>query len=253
MFEDRCYVIAEAGSNHDGKFEQAVELIEIAAEANADAVKFQCLAPLERRWLPDLKLLAEVNQIDFLATPFDPEAVAFLDRLDVPAIKIAAPELVNLELIEAAAETGRPLILSTGMADLSEIQGVINAAAGMSIAPVTLLQCTTRYPTPAHQANLRAMETMRQAFSVPVGLSDHTLGINVPIAAATLGANVIEKHFTLDRTLEGPDHPFAVEPDELKAMVEGIREAEAALGDGRKDGPQEGERVESRGRRLRWG
>jgi N,N'-diacetyllegionaminate synthase len=246
------YVIGEAGSNHDGDVNQAVKLIEIAAEAGANAVKFQCIPPLERKWMPMLKDEAEYAGIDFLATPFDLDAVAYLDELDVPAIKIAAPELVYLELMEAAAATGRPLIISTGMATMKEIDQALTTARVLGDDDVTLLQCTTRYPTPANQINLRAMETMRDRYRIPVGLSDHSLGIAVPIAAAALGASIIEKHFTISRDLEGPDHPFAIEPHELKAMVDGIREVEQALGDGRKDGPVEGERVESRGRRLRW-
>jgi sialic acid synthase SpsE len=249
------YIIAEAGSNHDGDYRQATKLIDIAAGAGADAVKFQCIPPLERDWMPELQNHASESGIDFLATPFDIDAVAELDALGVPAIKIAAPELVNLQLIQAAAETGRPLILSTGMATMDEVhRAVIEAvtAGRFTDDDLTLLQCTTRYPTPSHQVNLRAMQTMRERFGVNVGLSDHTLGIAIPIAAAALDASVIEKHFTISRDLEGPDHPFAVEPDELKAMVQGIRDVEKALGDGVKDGPLEGELVENRGRRLTW-
>ncbi len=242
-----CYIIAEAGSNHDGDYGQACELIAIAAETGADAVKFQCIPPLKREWMPDLKWTAETFDIDFLATPFDLDAVSYLDNLDVPAIKIAAPELVYLELIEAAANTGRPLIISTGMATEDEI--------GIALGycdKVTLLQCTTRYPTPASQINLRAIEEMSIRFQVPCGLSDHSLGIAIPIGAAARGANIIEKHFTISRDLKGPDHPFAIEPHELNKMVQGIREVEKALGDGRKDGPVEGELTENRGRRLSW-
>jgi sialic acid synthase SpsE len=250
------YVIAEAGSNHDGDFRQAVELIEVAVEAKCDAVKFQCIPPLERGWMPALQAMARDRGIAFLATPFDLDAVAYLDSLDVPAIKIAAPELVYLELIEAAAKTGKPLIISTGMATVGEIEQALETADLASDLPegahVTLLQCTTRYPTPAHQINLRAMEAMRNGWHTAVGLSDHSLGIAVPIAAAALGASIIEKHFTISRDLKGPDHPFAIEPHELKAMVDGIREVEKALGDGRKDGPVEGELTENRGRRLTW-
>ncbi len=250
------YVIAEAGSNHDGEYGRALDLIHIAADAGADAVKFQCIPPLERDWMPALKDSATNDDIDFLATPFDLDAVAYLDKLDVPAIKIAAPELVYLKLIKAAAATGRPLIISTGMATVDEIETALERADLASDLPegahVTLLQCTTRYPTPASQINLRAMEAMRNAWNTEVGLSDHSLGIAVPIAAAALGASIIEKHFTISRDLKGPDHPFAIEPHELKAMVDGIREVEQALGDGRKDGPVEGELVENRGRRLHW-
>ena len=244
----RCFVIAEAGSNHDGKYEQATRLIDAAVEAKCDAVKFQCLPSFPREWAPRLKMYAEREGITFLATPFDVEAVVELDKLDVAAIKIASPEIVNLDLVKVAAQTNRPLLLSTGMAKLGEVDKALWTAAWRDIV---LLQCTTRYPCPPEQANLQAMDTMRDAFQIPVGLSDHTLGIAVPIAAAALGAAVIEKHFTLDRGLEGPDHSYAVEPRELREMVASIRKVEAAWGDGRKR-PQDGELTEARGRDLRW-
>jgi N,N'-diacetyllegionaminate synthase len=158
---------------------------------------------------------------------------------------------VDLPLIRAAAATGRPLLISTGMAVMAEIEDAVRAAFDAGAAGVGLMQCTSVYPAPPERMNLRAMETMERAFKVPVGLSDHSLGIAIPIAAAALGAAFVEKHFTLDRTMEGPDHPFAVEPDELKAMVTGIREAQRALGDGRKDGPspEEAEEMYPLGRR----
>jgi sialic acid synthase SpsE len=152
-------------------------------------------------------------------------------------LKVASFEIVDLPLIRAVAATGRPLIISTGMATLGEIEDALGAARDGGATAVGLMQCTSVYPAPAHLANLAAMATMRQAFAVPVGLSDHTLGIAVPIAAAALGAAFVEKHVTLDRTMTGPDHPFALEPDELRAMVAGIREAHEAHGDGRKAGP----------------
>jgi sialic acid synthase SpsE len=179
-----------------------------------------------------------------MSTPFDFEAIAELDRLDVPALKIASFELVDLPLIRAAAATGRPLLLSTGMAVLGEIEDAIAAAVEGGAPAVGLMQCTSVYPAPDETINLRAMTTMEAAFGLPVGLSDHSLGIAVPIAAAALGAAFVEKHYTLSRRLQGPDHPFAVEPDELRAMVAGIRTAQAALGDGRKTGPSAQEREE---------
>ena len=160
------------------------------------------------------------------------------------SFKIASFEIVDVMLIRRAAETGRPLIISTGMALMGEIEDALRAAAQGGATEVGLMQCTSAYPAPPERANLRAMATMRAAFGIPVGLSDHTLGVAVPIAAAALGPAFIEKHFTLDRTMTGPDHPFALEPSELRAMVQGIREAEAALGDGRKDGPSPEESVE---------
>ena len=246
-----CYIIGEAGSNHDGKLDQALELIEVAADARCDAVKFQCIPPFQRDWWEDLDERADNLGLDLLATHFDVEAVRFLQEMGVPLLKIASPEIINEALLNEAAGTGLPVILSTGMASIGDIDAALSRR-GRHWFEVALLQCTTRYPAPPEQANLRAMDTMRQAFGFPVGLSDHSLGTAIPIAAVALGAAVVEKHFTLDRTLEGPDHHYALEPVELKAMVEGIRQVEQALGDGRKDGPQEGEMVEARGRQLTW-
>jgi sialic acid synthase SpsE len=261
------YVIAEAGSNHNRDLEVARRLIDVAAEAGADAVKFQTYSgdriysrktpkfkylegisdkspaelleeiSLPREWQEPLSDHARDRGIHFFSSPFDHEAVAELDALDVPVLKIASFEIGDLPLIRRAAETGRPLLISTGMATMEEVGEAIDAAVGAGAGSVGLMQCTSVYPAPVERANLRAMATMRDAFGVPVGLSDHTAGIVVPIAAAALGAAFVEKHLTLDRTMEGPDHPFAVEPEELAAMVAGIRDAQAALGDGVKDGP----------------
>ena len=269
-----CYVIAEAGANHNRDLEVAKRLIDVAAEAGADAVKFQTysgeriyssktpkfeyLAPitdkppaelleeisLHREWQRELAEHASSRGIQWFSSPFDLEAVAELDALDVPALKIASFEIGDLPLIEAAARTGRPLLVSTGMAVMGEIEDALGAAEAGGGSALGLMQCTSVYPAPAARANLRAMDTMRGAFGVPVGLSDHTEGVAVPIAAAALGAAFVEKHFTLDRSMTGPDHPFALEQGELEAMVRGIREAESALGDGRKAGPSEEERKE---------
>jgi sialic acid synthase SpsE len=275
------YVIAEIGANHNRDLDVARELIDMAAEAGADAVKFQTysgsriyssktpkfayLAPitdkspaelleeisLPREWQPILAEHARQRNVHFFSSPFDHEAVRELDELDVPVLKIASFEIVDLPLIRAAAATGRPLLISTGMTVLGEIEDALRAAAEAGGTAVGLMQCTSVYPAPVERINLRAMETMRAAFGVPVGLSDHSTGISVPIAAAALGAAFVEKHFTLDRTMAGPDHPFAVEPDELKAMIRGIRDVQAALGDGRKDGPspEEAEEMYTLGRR----
>lgn len=276
-----AYVIAEAGANHNRDLGIARELIDVAAEAGADAVKFQTysgerlystrtprfqhFAPLAeqgaaellerislpREWQAELRDHASARGIDFFSTPFDEQAVAELDALGVPALKIASFEIVDPKLIAAAARTGRPLLISTGMATLGEVEDALRDAAAAGATAVGLMQCTSVYPAPPERANLRAMATMRTAFGVPVGLSDHTTGIAVPIAAAALGAAFLEKHFTLDRTMEGPDHAFALEPAELRAMVAGIREAQAALGDGRKrgPGPEEAEENYALGRR----
>jgi sialic acid synthase SpsE len=270
-------VIAEAGANHNRDLAIARELVEVAAEAGADAIKFQTysgtslysskapgfeyLAPvsdktpselleeiaLPREWQVELRDHAAARGIAFFSSPFDEDAVAELDALDVPAMKIASFEIVDPALIAAAAHTGRPLLISTGMATLGEIEDALRDATAAGAKEIGLMQCTSVYPAPPERANLRAMATMRAAFGVPVGLSDHTTGIAVPIAAAALGAAFVEKHFTLDRTLEGPDHPFALEPSELKAMVAGIREAQVALGDGHKRGPSPEESKEMYG------
>jgi N,N'-diacetyllegionaminate synthase len=262
-----CFIVAEAGANHNRDMDMARRLIEMAAEAEVDAVKFQTYSAetlysrktprftylkdvankdtwqlikdieLPREWQPELAEYARQQGLLFLSTPFDFQAVDELEALRVPAFKIASFELVDLPLIRHAAAKGKPMILSTGMADYGDILDALRTCQEMGNSQVVLLQCTSLYPTPARLANLRAIEEMRRAFAVPVGLSDHTPGCNVAVAAVALGACLIEKHYTLDRTLPGPDHPFALEPDELQAMVQGIREVESALGDGRKLGP----------------
>jgi sialic acid synthase SpsE len=262
-----CFVIAEAGANHNRDLGMACELIAVAAEAGADAVKFQTYSAetlyskktprftylegvtdkstwdlikgieLPREWQPRLAEEARRRGVHFMSTPFDHAAVAELDGLGVPAFKIASFEIVDLPLVRRAAATGKPMILSTGLADLEDIQDAVRECAAVGNQQVALLQCASLYPAPAARVNLRAMATMREAFGVPTGLSDHTLGIHMPVAAAALGAAVIEKHYTLSRKHTGPDHPFAIEPDELTAMIRHIREVEAALGDGRKAGP----------------
>jgi len=261
------YVIAEAGANHNRDWDTARRLIDVAAEAGADAVKFQTysgaaiystktprfayLEPvtdkppsellediaLPRAWQPELAEHARTRGLHFFSTPFDFDAVRELDELDVPVLKVASFELVDHPLIGRVAATGRPLILSTGMAVMGEVEEALVAAREAGARDIGLMQCTSVYPAPAERINLRAMATMEQVFGVPVGLSDHSLEIAVPIAAAALGAAFVEKHFTLSREMPGPDHPFALEPGELRAMVTGIREAQAALGNGRKEGP----------------
>ena len=265
--EEPCYVIAEAGANHNRNRELAHRLIDVAAEAGADAVKFQVYSgsalyssktprfqylkdvtdkpahellediALPREWIADLAAHAAERRIHFFATPFDRDAVRELQEAGVPALKIASFEIVDLELIAAAAGTGLPLILSCGMATYGEIDDALEAVAEAGGRQVALLRCASLYPAPARIMNLRAMDTMRAAFGVPVGLSDHTTGIAVALGARGLGMALLEKHFTLDRGMAGPDHPFAIEPDELRALVAGIREVEVALGNGRLEGP----------------
>jgi sialic acid synthase SpsE len=269
-----CYVIAEAGANHDRDLETARRLVDVAADAGADAVKFQSytgsslysrytprfdyLGELADRPLPDLLddlalprewqavLAAHARDrgIHFFSSPFDRAAVDDLAALDVPAMKIASFEITDLELVEYVGSAGRPVIISTGMATLAEVADAIDAARVGGAPAVALLQCASLYPAPPETVNLRAMATMRTAFGVPVGLSDHTLGIHVAVASVAAGAELLEKHITLDRTRSGPDHPFAIEPAELAALVRELRDVEAALGDGTKRGPSGPEAVE---------
>lgn len=264
-----CYVIAEAGANHNRDLDIAKRLIDVAAEAGADAVKFQTYTgrdlyssrtprfdylhderspqelldaiALPREWQGPLMEHAATRGIHWFSSPFDHEAVDQLAALGVPAMKIASFELVDLPLIRRAAATGVPLILSCGMATYGEIEDALDAAYDAGATDIALLRCASVYPAPERVINLRAMATMRAAFGVPVGLSDHTTGVSVPCGAAALGMDVLEKHFTLDRTMEGPDHPFAVEPADLAALVRGVRDVEAALGNGRLEGPSEEE------------
>ena len=275
-----CYVIAEAGANHNGDYAIACELIDVAVEAGADAVKFQTYsgnslystkapkfdylegvsdkAPHEllediampRHWQPKLAEYCG-DRIDFLSSPFDRDAVDELDALDVPGFKIASFELVDLPFIEYAGSKGRPLILSTGMATLGEIEEAIRAAQAGGTDEVIILQCASLYPSPPEIMNLNSVPALRAAFGRPVGLSDHTLGIHISVSSVALGTSLIEKHFTLDRTMDGPDHPFAIEPDELSSLVSQVRDVEVAMGDGVKRGPSEAEAEEMYGKARR--
>jgi sialic acid synthase SpsE len=266
-----CYVIAEAGANHNRDLSIARELIDVAADAGADAVKFQVYsgkklyssrtprfeylkdvadqdthevleeAELPREWLPELASHSARRGITFFAAPFDYAAIDELDAVGVPVYKVANYELVDVHLIRAIAQRGKPVILSVGMATYGEVEDALEAAEAGGAAEVALLRCAALYPAPPRIMNLRAMATMRAAFGVPAGLSDHTEGIRVPLGAAGLGMDLLEKHFTLDRTMKGPDHPFAIEPDELRALIAGIRDVESAMGNGRLEGPSEEE------------
>jgi sialic acid synthase SpsE len=277
------YVIAEAGSNHNKDLKTALALVDAAADAGCDSVKFQTfvaeeigsnfrsketeIPPNLRKWgttlqelyrncaLPDefhepIAARAAERKIAFFSSAFSERDVDRLMKVGVPAIKIASFELVHLPLIRHAANTGLPLIVSTGMAGLGDIERALEAVAAGGGGKVALLHCGSSYPLNAASANLAAMETMRRAFAVPVGYSDHTLGVAVPAAAAALGAAALEKHFTLDRKDEkGPDHSFAVEPQELKEMVKLMREAEQAIGTARKSRATEEEPLVRLGRR----
>jgi sialic acid synthase SpsE len=273
---EACYVVAEAGANHNRDLGIARQLIDAAAEAGVDAVKFQTYSAetlyskktpkfrylekqgtevsthdllksieLPRQWHAELAEYCTKHGVVFFSSPFDMRAVDELAELDVPLFKIASFEIVDLPLIRHVATKGKPIVISTGMANLAEIEDAIDACRSVGNDQVILLQCASLYPAPARLINLRSMDTMRMAFRCPVGLSDHTPGINVAVGAAARGAAMLEKHYTLDRTMKGPDHPFAIEPSELTAMVRGIREVGEALGDGQKRGPsaEEGEEM----------
>jgi N-acetylneuraminate synthase len=258
-----AYIIAELSANHNGRFEQAAALIHAAMECGADAVKLQTYtadtitlrsdrpefrvgggtlwdgrtlhdlygeAYTPWDWQPKLKKVADELGIDLFSTPFDPTAVDFLEKMGVPAHKIASFELVDLPLIEKIARTGKPIIMSTGMATLAEIAEAVDTIRRAGNEQLALLKCNSAYPAPPEEMNLRTIPHLAEAFGVPAGLSDHTLGIAVPVAAVALGACIIEKHFTLSRAEPGPDSAFSLEPSEFKAMVEAVRTAEKAVG-----------------------
>jgi N,N'-diacetyllegionaminate synthase len=260
----KVFIIAEAGVNHNGDFDKAKKLIEVAAKAGADVVKFQTfkaeklvsssakkaeyqqsnfaesddsqlnmLKKLELpfEWHQDLIDYAKSLEIQFASTGFDEESIDFLESLGQAFFKIPSGEITNLPYLEHIASKNKPTILSTGMADMNEISEAIDALinSGLSKDHITVLHCNTEYPTPMEDVNLKAMLQIGNDLGVKIGYSDHTLGIEVPIAATALGATVIEKHFTLDRNLPGPDHLASLEPNELKAMVQAIRNIEKAL------------------------
>lgn len=272
-----CFVIAEIGSNHNQDFDLARRMIDGAAKSGADAVKFQTFSAdnhyskftpgfsylnntdthslikaleLDRTWHSQLKRHSEEQGMVFFSSPCDSDAIASLAALDIDTYKVASFDLTDTHLIAEMAAIGKPLILSTGMATWGDIQLAVDAAAGQGNQDVVLLQCTSLYPAPANLSNLRAMSTMRQAFGKLVGYSDHTLGDHIALAAVAMGACMIERHFTLDRTLPGPDHAFAIEPAEMSEMMSRLREIESAVGDGLKNGPREEEReMAEKGRR----
>jgi len=258
------YIVAELSANHNQDFDQAVRIIQAAKEAGADAVKLQTYTPdtitiaSDREgfrigggtlwdgrtlyelysqaytpwdWQPKLKQVAEDLGLDLFSSPFDATAVDFLEAMNVPAYKLASCELVDIPLIEKIARTGKPMIISTGMAELLEIEEAVQAARGAGASQIVLLKCTSSYPAEPDEMYLRTIPEMEQRFSVPVGLSDHSSGIVVPVAAVALGACIIEKHLTWSRALKGPDDAFSLEPGEFRAMVEAVRTTERALGE----------------------
>jgi pseudaminic acid synthase len=258
-----CYVIAEMSANHNQSYKEAVRIIEAAAAAGADAVKLQTYTPdtltidCDREyfqigkgtiwqgqnlyalygqaytpweWQPKLKTVADRLGLDLFSTPFDATAVDFLEEMDVPAHKIASFEIVDLPLIRRIAQTGKPIIMSTGMATLSEIDEAVGVIRDTGNDQLALLKCTSAYPARPEQMNLLTIEHLSRTFKVPAGLSDHTLDIAVPVTAVALGACIVEKHFTLERSTSGPDSEFSLVPDEFKAMVAAVRTAEKAIG-----------------------
>ena len=260
----KVFIIAEAGVNHNGKLELAYKLVDAAVEAGADAVKFQTFKPekvvskfakkakyqkettdLAESQLDMIKKLdlgyeafAELEKycdkkgIIFLSSPFDLDSIEFLDQLGLDIFKIPSGEITNLPYLRKVGSLNKQVIMSTGMADLKEVKEALDVliSCGADKEDIAILHCNTEYPTPFDDVNLKAMLTIRDELSVKVGYSDHTLGIEVPVAAVALGAEVIEKHFTLDKNMEGPDHRASLEPDELKAMVSAIRNIEKAMG-----------------------
>lgn len=255
-------IIAEAGDNHNGNFELALQLVDKAAEAGADYVKFQTFITkdiitksaikadyqkaatgasetqfemVKKLELPfddfrKIKEYCDKKDIKFLSTPFDLKSIEFLQSIDIPFWKIPSGEITNVPYLIKIARTGKKVLMSTGMCEMDEIAHAIEILKNNGAGDITLLHCNTEYPTPMEDVNLLAMNVLEKRFNVPVGYSDHTLGIEIPIAAVALGAKVIEKHFTLDKTMEGPDHQASLSPKELCAMVKAIRNIETALG-----------------------
>ncbi|MDF2656926.1 MAG: N-acetylneuraminate synthase [Bacillota bacterium] len=260
------FIIAEAGVNHNGNLALAKKLIDSAKEAGADAVKFQTfqteqvitksaqkavyqqittgeqesqyemVKKLELTFdeFTSLKEYCDHSEILFLSTPFDMESIEYLETIDLPIYKIPSGEITNLPYLIRISETLKPIIMSTGMSDLEEIGKAVSILKQHGNKELTLLHCNTEYPTPFEDVNLNAMLTLRNTFQTDVGYSDHTLGIEASVAAVALGATVIEKHFTLDKNMEGPDHKASLNPEELKLMVQSIRNIERALGEGEK-------------------
>ncbi|MBN2382471.1 pseudaminic acid synthase [bacterium] len=256
------YIIAEMSANHNQDFEQAVKIIEAAQESGADAIKLQTYTPdtltidcdnkcfritgtiwngkklydlygeayTPWDWQPKLKKIANDLGLDCFSSPFDNSAVDFLEEMNVPAYKIASFEMVDLPLLRRIAQTGKPIIMSTGMASLAEIDEAVRTIQEAGNCHIALLKCTSAYPAPPEDINLNTLPHLAEAFHLPVGLSDHSMGIAVPVAAVALGACIIEKHFTLSRNLLSPDSDFSLEPHEFKAMVESVHIAEKAMG-----------------------
>lgn len=263
---ERVFIIAEAGVNHNGSLEIAKKLVDRAVEAGVNAVKFQtfktenivCKEAVKAEYqknttdaeesqfemLKKLELTPQMHdelikyckerEIQFLSTPFDLDSIDYLNSLDIPIMKVPSGEITNYPYLKKVGMTKKPVILSTGMSVLEEVGNAVKVLQDNGSEDITVLHCNTEYPTPYKDVNLRAMFELGEKLNLKIGYSDHTLGIEIPIAAVAIGAVVIEKHFTLDKNMEGPDHKASLEPDELKAMVEAIRNVEEALGTGEK-------------------
>jgi len=262
--DQKTYIVAEMSANHCRDYTNAVGILRAAKAAGADAVKLQTFTPdgitvrsdsdrfrvgggtlwdgrtlhdlyteayMPWEWQPKLKAIADELGLDLFSSAFDSSAVDFLEEMKVPVHKVASPEIVDIPLIEHMAHTGKPLIISTGMATLAEIDDAVSAARQAGTRQIALLKCTSAYPAPFEEMNLRTIPHLAQAFGVVAGLSDHTLGISAAVASVALGSLIIEKHFTLSRAIPGPDSAFSLEPQEFSAMVIAVREAEKALGE----------------------
>ena len=258
------YIVAEMSANHNQDFDKAVKIIKAAKESGADAVKLQTFTPdthtlksdkeyfrvsggtlwdgrtlydlyseayMPWEWQPKLKQIANELGLDLFSAPGDPTGIDFLEKMEVPAYKIASFEIVDLPLIEKIAQTNKPIIMSTGIATLAELDEAVKTARNAGAKQIILLKCTSSYPAQPEEMNLRTMPHISETFNVPVGLSDHTQGIAVPVASVVLGACMIEKHFTLSRSVSGLDSAFSLEPNEFKSMVDAVRVAEKALGE----------------------
>lgn len=263
MLPQKTFIVAELSANHNHNFDLAVKTIEAMAEAGADAVKIQTYKPesltidvnneyfhesqsglwkgytpwklfqeasTPYEWHAELKDVAQRTGLIFFSSPFDFEAVDFLEKLDCPIYKVASPEINDLPLIKYMAQKGKEMIISTGMATLADISNAVEACKSVGNDKITLLKCTSEYPTPFEHVNLVTVPNMKETFGVRVGISDHTMGAEIAIAAVALGASVIEKHFILDRSLGGPDSAFSMQPEEFKSMVQAVRHVELALG-----------------------
>ncbi len=260
-------IIAEAGVNHNGSVALAKQMVDAAKEAGADYIKFQTFIPkklvskfaekadyqkettgsgesqlemleklaLTQKDFTELNRYCREKQIGFLSTPFDLDSIEFLDTFDMDFWKLPSGEITNLPYLEQIGQTRKPVVMSTGMSSLQEVKDAAAVLRKAGAKEITLLHCNTQYPTPMEDVNLRAMQTLEKELNLPVGYSDHTQGIEIPVAAVAMNACIIEKHFTLDRSMEGPDHKASLEPDELNAMVQAVRNVEQALGNGKKE------------------